>query len=147
MNELTLGFIFIHLIVKMKGGWLNWVVLGLLFTLLSSTQSSPIDVDYCLRVLSTEDECEWYVECLERLFQCGKNGYPIEYGYKYCKKFNSAALSPQGKIWVNATTICLKQSLLPLIESKLKGHHYSCPELKRLAFDSHPRCYTSSGFC
>lgn len=126
---------------------LSACVACLLLLLLTEGSPSPIDFDYCLKVLPLQDECEWYLECLERLFGCGAGGYPVEYGYKYCTKFNSAPFTPAGKTWVNKTTVCLKQSLLPLVEAKLRGHRISCRELKKLAFDEHPKCYVSEGFC
>ena len=39
-------------------------------------------------------ECRWYVNCLEEKYQCGKNGYPLAYGYKYCNKFGSLKTYP-----------------------------------------------------
>ena len=32
------------------------------------------------------EDCSFYQTCIEDTFGCGPKGYPIGYGYKYCKK-------------------------------------------------------------
>ena len=39
-----------------------------------------------MSLLANNGDCQFYKE-LENTKQCGLNGYPIAYGYKYCVKF------------------------------------------------------------
>ena len=36
--------------------------------------------------LANAGNCEFY-RSLEQKFQCGSNGYPLDYGYYYCHEF------------------------------------------------------------
>ncbi len=97
-------------------------------------------------------DCDFYPSCLEERFQCGPEGYPIDYGQKYCERFmtlntpysiSSSKLSEEGIQWRNATLICLQKDLVAPLR---KGpENLSCDELQTLAFDSHPGCYTQPG--
>ena len=77
--------------------------------------ANPIDRDYCLKRAPNMVECDWYRDCLERLFECGQHGYPIGYGHKYCSKFKTTYFPDVAIPWVNKTLLCLKQALLPTI--------------------------------
>jgi len=61
-------------------------------------------------------DCFWYSTCLEEKYQCGKNGYPVGFGLKYCKKFGQLKSYPAVRTWVEKTTICLKEKLVPLLK-------------------------------
>ena len=37
--------------------------------------------------LANTGNCGFYTQCVEPRFQCGTNGYPLAYGYKYCRHF------------------------------------------------------------
>jgi hypothetical protein len=91
--------------------------------------------------MSNNYSCEYYTKCLEPKYTCGSSGYPLGYGFKYCSKFtlHLNEFSPKGKIWVQKTLVCLKQSLMSTFSD--------CNELYNTAFNSHPRCYQQSGFC
>ena len=55
-------------------------------------------------------DCSFYSDCLEAVYQCGVDGYPLGYGLKYCEAFrdNYAIFDEQGQSWVNDTLLCLK---------------------------------------
>lgn len=90
--------------------------------------------------------CEFY-KCREANTgnKCGKRGYYLGYGLKYCKRFNLVTrkkLSKAGKKWLDKTTKCLQEYIhnnIPWDES--------CKKVKKKAFNSHPRCYLKSGIC
>lgn len=90
---------------------------------------------------SYADECSAYQE-IENNYQCGTKGYPLKFGYKYCRKFidNQDQFSPQGQAWLALTRECL----IAEVESFSVS---SCRELKKLAFDSHGECFERAGFC
>lgn len=109
--------------------------LSLIF--LSQTQSC--------QELSQNSDCQFYKTCLEDSYHCGETGYPIGYGYRYCSKFSQyiGEFSESGQLWIRKTLVCLKQTLVPLVNSATT----TCQIINDAAFDSHPRCYVSSGFC
>lgn len=95
----------------------------------------------------TQHDCDFYSKCLEPKFQCGAEGYPMGYGFKYCSKFLSHQQNfPQkGQEWINKTLLCLKQALVPFTTQSKKAN--TCKNILDSAFDSHPNCYVESGFC
>ena len=100
--------------------------------------------DECYTSLVDSQSCEWYTKCLEQKYQCGAKGYPLGYGHKYCMKFGQLKSYPAVEKWVQDTTICLKQKLIPLLNT---DRRLSCKQIKKEAFKSHPVCYDKSGFC
>src|SRR5690349_7653291 len=62
------------------------------------------------------DNCDFYIECLEKQFNCGSSGYPVGYGHKYCNRFVQSLpfFAQNGKVWVMKTLVCLKKHLFPL---------------------------------
>lgn len=94
--------------------------------------------------MAMDSSCDFYIECLESEFQCGSDGYPIGYGYRYCNKFLQylSRFAPNGQEWVSETLTCLKQALLPVLQRSV-----SCSEIYDIAFNSHPDCYERCGFC
>jgi hypothetical protein len=90
--------------------------------------------------------CDYYRECLEPQFSCGLSGYPLGYGEKYCNKFyeknelvSNKNLSPKGEIWRDATGKCLQVELQKKV---IKNELFSCDQLTKFAFATHPKCYT-----
>lgn len=73
--------------------------------------------DECLR-LAAWGRCEFY-ECLERRFPCGHRGYAIHVGLHFCRKIINMMddFTPDGQRWMNRTSICLTNSLLPVYQS------------------------------
>ena len=96
-------------------------------------------------VLVEDQSCDFYKTCLEDEYQCGANGYPVGYGYKYCSKFleNINQFSESGQTWIKNTLVCLKKALLPLVDQSST----TCQIIHDTAFDSHPKCYVLNGFC
>lgn len=92
----------------------------------------------CYTSLVDSQTCSWYPLCLEEKYECGKTGYPIGYGYKYCNKFGQLKTFPQARLWIEATLVCLKQRLTPTLAD---DKTMSCHELRNTAFATHPLCY------
>ena len=65
---------------------------------------------------------------------------------KYCKRFkdNIKYFSPEGQKWVRDTGVCLKKSLVPVING---DGPKDCQGIAKLAFDHHVPCYVDNGFC
>ena len=68
-----------------------------------------------MTTMISNQSCDFYTDCLEAKFQCGPDGYPIGYGYKYCDKFLEEydEFSADGQKWIDGTLTCLKQALEP----------------------------------
>jgi len=100
----------------------------------------------CKNLPFAPKNCDYYTQCLEPKFKCGPTGYPIGYGNKYCNKFLEFFndFTPEGQEWIGKTLLCLKNALIPVYESTKS---ITCSEIYNIAFDSHPTCYTDSGFC
>ena len=94
-------------------------------------------------------DCKFYTQCLESKFSCGKEGYPLSYGGKYCKRFQSLdtpkahkgiQLSNQGIVWRDRTLRCLQDDLIIGMEVAK-----SCSAINEIGFNSHSSCYTLPG--
>jgi hypothetical protein len=99
-------------------------------------------------------QCSFYAECVESVYHCGADGYPLGYGQKYCDKFSDsiATLSSQGQKWMLDTMECLQLTLVnqsaefkAIASSPLAST--TCNVIKETAFDSHSKCYLDSGLC
>lgn len=113
----------------------------MLLTFLSTAGAVPAS---CLK--PKPNECGFYRECLEEKYHCGDSGYPLAYGEKYCHRFNSlneSNLSPEGLKWRDATLVCLQEDLVGRLLSP--SYVANCDQLKQVAYNSHPRCYTQPG--
>jgi hypothetical protein len=93
----------------------------------------------------------FYEEIDKYLGPWGKEGYPIAYGKKYCVLFSSderLAADLAGRSWIRRTLILLQVSLKDFILARYKKGTLKTltePELRKAAFDSHPRAYTEGG--
>jgi len=89
--------------------------------------------------------CDFYKNCAEAQLGCGAAGYPLFYGDKNCNKFgnNLNMFSPAGKDFIWSTMHCLQVTMVPV----LKPCTATCDSFRNAAFDSHPGCYVSGGFC
>jgi len=103
-----------------------------------------------------QGNCDFYHFCVENnILSCGKDGYSLGYGLKYCQKFQQISFQSQaGNLWRNQTTFCLQQSFL-MEEKDVEGDRFdigngtfsrtrrfsSCAELKDFAFAVHAPCY------
>lgn len=90
-------------------------------------------------------ECRFYPE-LEAELKCEPNipNYLSGYGAKYCHEFQTRKTVWTIRLmnWTDETTYCL-QKTLTYDESLLSP----CSNIAEYAFESHPRCYKSAGFC
>lgn len=94
--------------------------------------------------------CLYYSETAEQLLQCGPRGYPLGFGQKYCQRFSKLGpdtLTPRGLRWRDAARSCLIEAFGGFIDEPAQPP--GCQEVKRMAFDSHPPCYTEvqPSFC
>ena len=87
--------------------------------------------------------CEWYSKCLEAKFQCKDDGYPLGYGYYFCRRYENVMdeFSALGKLWVHQVQSCLQNELLPLLEDKGSPSAQKCDNIKSIAYNSHSKCY------
>ena len=74
----------------------------------------------CWTSLLESQTCMWYPQCLEEKFQCGKTGYPVGYGFKYCSKFGQLNTFPAARLWIQKTTLCLKARLAPKLADSVQ---------------------------
>ena len=93
---------------------------------------------------SPGDTCEWYEDCLEKHYSCRgtDDGYAIEYALKFCNLFthNSGDFSDSGQRWIGKVRECLQVELVPALRLWV---NYTCADIRRLGFASHPGCYTN----
>ncbi|MCO4793638.1 MAG: hypothetical protein KC493_08005 [Bacteriovoracaceae bacterium] len=88
------------------------------------------------------DDCSYY-SCIEEEKQCGRTGYPIGFGKKYCLRFQSKQekLSKSGQKWMKDVRSCLINGL------EESPQNLSCKEFKSNAVALHVPCYVNSGYC
>ena len=90
--------------------------------------------------LST-DRCNYYL-CHELKKTCGNSGYSIDFGYRYCLKYQKdEKYTSQGKDWLAVVRECLQSELNALSDD------LSCKETRSQAVKSHYGCYIDAGFC
>lgn len=91
----------------------------------------------------SSDSCEFY-SCLETEMNCGKKGYLVKIGKRYCENFLAldGKLSAYGEIWLDSTRKCLQQNLLVNYHNGVE-----CSELKKLTVEDHVECYVQNGYC
>lgn len=86
--------------------------------------------------------CEYYA-CREAEAQCGEDGYLLGFAHKYCERYRLVTeqrISSAGQMWLRRVRRCL-------VEELEASEAVTCEELERSGFESHPRCYTETGFC
>lgn len=88
------------------------------------------------------DDCEYY-SCIEAEKQCGRRGYPIGFGRKYCLRFEErqSNFSDEGRAWMERVRSCLIRGMEEAPEA------LSCRKFKRAAVKQHVPCYVESGYC
>jgi hypothetical protein len=90
--------------------------------------------------------CGFYAGCLERSTPCGKEGYALAFGEKYCTAFRAGDLSPAGKAWMRNVMGCLQRALVPQLPTNFATSAASaqvCKSSIDTAFGTHPACYTA----
>jgi len=92
--------------------------------------------------MSSSKTCSFY-QCAEKEKNCGKRGYLLRKGYRFCKKFGKKAhkLTYNGQAWVNNVRYCLQKNLQGQYQS------LSCREIKKSVWAHHLSCYYDQGFC
>lgn len=107
-----------------------------IFTALLSTSSFATKCDHLL------DDCEYY-SCIEAEKQCGKRGYPLGFGKKYCLKFDEKkeSLSEEGQEWMLRVRSCLIQEMEQFEQT------LTCKKFKKQSVKVHVPCYINSGYC
>ncbi|MFT5358804.1 MAG: hypothetical protein ACI9KE_006045 [Polyangiales bacterium] len=106
--------------------------------------SSYVDASECAAALSYEGcgACEYYA-CREAEAQCGDDGYLIAFAEKYCERYRLVTeqrISLAGQAWLRRVRRCL-------VEELEASGAATCEDIERSGFDSHPLCYTETGFC
>lgn len=87
--------------------------------------------------------CNYYF-CQEEIHHCGPEGYYIDFGLKYCYKYQEAEknFSEQGKKFLQDVRLCLQKA------AERNAHEgLLCVEVKPINIWSHPDCYIESGYC
>ena len=93
----------------------------------------------------------FYEEIDNWLGPWGKDGYPIGYGKFYNIAFSSnqkLMADPTAKQWVRNTAILLQEALRDYIVNTMRNNsslRLTEPNLRKAAFDSHPRAYDRGG--
>lgn len=107
------------------------------FILLSSVNA--LEFSKCEDLAS---DCEYY-SCVEETKHCGKNGYALGFGRKYCKKFerSSHRFSESGKMWIEEVKECLIDNL------GRTSQELSCNNFRKAQVKNHIPCYVNSGYC
>ncbi|OQR99324.1 hypothetical protein THRCLA_21850 [Thraustotheca clavata] len=103
--------------------------------------ATPSNLSYCQS--PERQTCTFYNNCLEMAHPCGANGYAMNFGSYYCKRFAAFAnsFSPNGEEWMYNTMQCLQLQLVPVLNNAT----ISCSQIKEYAFASHSKCYVHSG--
>lgn len=81
----------------------------------------------------------------------GEKGYPIGYGKFYCILFNedqTLNADPDARKWIRNTTVNLQESILTYLVQRIREGSIGTiteSQLRKVAFDSHPKCYDDAG--
>ncbi|KAI1693762.1 stanniocalcin family domain-containing protein [Ditylenchus destructor] len=104
----------------------------------------PFETSHMPSSPSGIQRCEKYQE-FENEVHCGESGYPIGYGYRYCRRFyeNLDKFTESGKKFVECAAKCLIDRLGKYIDQNFT----TCSNLHDYAYDTHPDCYVQCGFC
>lgn len=91
----------------------------------------------------SEYSCEFY-KCEEEKRNCGAKGYPLNFGYRFCKKFldgNNSSFTGRGQKWLYEVRECLQKKMQEI------SYGSTCDEVANDAFEAHIPCYYETGFC
>lgn len=121
---------------------LSWALVGINCQFSKVNVTSPKLPLWCYNTDGTK--CSWYRECLEERFPCEQtdSAYAVTFAEKFCDQYakNIQMFSSYGQQWIAAAKKCLQVALVPILSSTVNE---SCADIKRIAFASHPKCYTS----
>ncbi len=90
--------------------------------------------------LASSDSCDAYL-CMEQKHNCGYKGYPLRFGYRFCRNF----LTLKGKTqrvndWLVSTRYCLQDRLV-------NNPDYNCNNMFYGSIQDHVSCYDETGYC
>jgi hypothetical protein len=90
----------------------------------------------------SSNSCDFYM-CMEQQRQCGRDGYLVAFGNRYCRAFlqNETAFRPAAQNWLQTVRYELQKALLDIPDN------FSCQHLEKAAFAHHPIVYEQTGFC
>lgn len=97
----------------------------------------------CASLLGT---CEYY-QCLEKQENCGEDGYYIEFGAHYCRKYQAeeSKYTEHGQDFLNNIRVCLQDELER--EFQRASEFPKCDDIKKFAVETHKHCYREHHFC
>lgn len=86
------------------------------------------------------DNCDAYL-CMEQKHSCGYKGYPLKFGYRFCRSFiNVQVKSEKVKRWLTETRYCLQDKLTSTPD-------YNCNNMFYGSMKDHVSCYDDTGYC
>lgn len=90
--------------------------------------------------------CEYY-QCLEKQENCGQDGYYIEFGLHYCRKYQAEdyKYTERGKEFLDNIRTCLQGELER--EIIRAGELPKCSKIKKFAIETHKSCYSENHYC
>lgn len=102
-----------------------------------------LTMPYAFASRPSSKSCEYY-KTVEASYQCGRSGYPLQFGYRLCEKYRKAeaSMSKAVKRWFPKIRLCLQEYI-----ARNHGNFRSCSDLHQRAIDSHIGCYLKTGFC
>ncbi|MFS4460862.1 hypothetical protein [Bdellovibrio sp. HCB2-146] len=108
-----------------------------LFALFSSWSIAAIA--YCP---SSYSSCDYYI-CAEEHNPCGKQGYWIGWGHRYCQKYldSEKSFSLEAQQWLRENRQCLQSRAEEISQGT------QCSGIRKAAMESHVGCYVETGFC
>ncbi len=85
--------------------------------------------------------CEYYRSLAHEL-KCPDNDYLIQFGERYCQRFDRYRqyFTPIGQRMLKRIKLCLQTSLY-------NSENLTCENVKAIALDSHIECYKDANFC
>lgn len=91
---------------------------------------------------NTIGQCGYYV-CKEAENRCGDDGYFINFGLKYCERYQEVepSFTTQGQRFLDNVRTCLQVKL------ENPGRKYSCGSVESYAVNTHFDCYMQAGYC
>lgn len=116
------------------------ILLILLLPLLILFSPRAFSVEDCEII---RDSCDYYL-CRERQHPCGRRGYNLALGHRYCRKFllnRPERYSEKGRLWLSDVRQCLQEKLEELPVETL------CRRVRSRAMNNHVDCYLDTGFC
>lgn len=107
---------------------------ALILTFVSSLASA-----YCPPSYSS---CDYYV-CAEEHNPCGKQGYWMGWGHRYCQQYleSENKFSIEAQQWLRENRQCLQARAEEITQGT------QCNGIRKAAMESHVGCYVETGFC